>query len=79
MKNNRKSHNHQRCQNRQYQQRDNADRLNVTISRGEYDELLYSSALVGILHRLYKASGKYAMADLMESIFIDADNEKEDE
>lgn len=48
----------------------------VNISRDEYDELLYCSALVDILHRLYKTSGKYAMSDLLESIF--KDEEKED-
>lgn len=48
----------------------------VSISRDEYDELLYCSALVDILHKLYETSGKYAMSDLLEKIF--KDGEKED-
>ena len=49
----------------------------VTVSRDEYDELLYCSALVDILQRLHQTSGKYAMCDLLENIFKD-DSEKED-
>lgn len=47
----------------------------IPVPRDEYDELLYCSALVDILHRLYLTSGKYAMSDLLENIFK---SEKED-
>lgn len=48
----------------------------VTVSREEYDSLLYSAALVDILERLYKASGKYAVGDLLDKIF--SENKKEE-
>lgn len=50
----------------------------VSVPRDDYDTLLYSAALVDILERLYKASGKYAVADLLVNLFGDNDDEKED-
>ena len=52
------------------------DGVTIPVPRDEYDELLYCSALVDVLHRLYKTSGKYAMSDLLENIF--KDEKKED-
>ena len=50
----------------------------VPVPREEYDELLYCSALVDILHLLFETGGKYATCDLLEKIFKDDDKEKED-
>ena len=86
MKNNQqKNRNQQPRQNQQSQRRDlmalmaNIDITDgmVSIPRDEYDELLYCSALVDILHHLHQTGGKYAMTDLLENIFKDND-EKED-
>lgn len=85
MKNKQKNHgNQQPRQNQQPRFHDIAAMLadinitadTVNVTRDEYDELLYCSALVDILRRLHKTSGKYAMSDLMENIF--KDEEKED-
>lgn len=93
MKNNQKNRNQQPHQNQQ-PQRSPADMMkrltvlgadiNITdgvtipVPRDEYDELLYNSALVDILRKLYDAVGKYATGDLLEKIFQKPDNEKED-
>ena len=90
--NQQKNRNHQPRQNQQPQQPIPAEVLkrltvlgaDINISEGvtipvpreEYDELVYCSALVDILHTLYETSGKYAMSDLLEKIF--KDDEKED-
>lgn len=50
----------------------------VSVPRDEYDELLYSSALMDILHRLFDAGYDYAMGDLLRKIFKEANGEKED-
>ena len=82
--------NQQKNRNQQPQRREIATMLAniditdgmVSVPRDEYDELLYCSALVDILHQLYKVSGKYAMTDLLENIFKDEEtdekNNKED-
>lgn len=54
------------------------DGVTIPVPRDEYDELLYCSALVDILHKLYDSVGKYAAGDLLEKIFQKPDNEKED-
>ena len=93
MQNNQKNRNQQPHQNQQ-PQRSPADLMkrltvlgadiNITdgvtipVPRDEYDELLYCSALVDILRKLYDAVGKYATGDLLEKIFQKPDNEKED-
>lgn len=86
-----KNRNHQPRQNqpRQNQQPQQRDlmaalaRIDITdsmvsVPRDEYDELLYCSALVDILRKLYETSGKYAISDLVEKLFKETDNEKED-
>ena len=52
--------------------------VTVPVPREEYDELLYCSALVDILHRLFETGGKYATCDLLEKLFKDIEGEKED-
>ena len=56
------------------------EEITISIPRSEYDDLMYNAALVDILHRLYKASGKYAMTDLLVNIFKgdEAEDEKEE-
>ena len=93
MKNNQhKNRNQQPCQNQQ-SQRTPVDlmkrmtvlgaNINITngvtipVPRDEYDELLYCSALVDILRRMYESGNKYAMSDLLEKIFMEPNNEKE--
>lgn len=50
----------------------------VNVPQDKYDELLYRSALVDILHHLYKTSNKYAVIDLVEWIFNDLSEDKND-
>ena len=56
----------------------------ITIPREEYDRLKYQDALLDILHRVYKTSGKYTMGELLETFFkksnetADATDGKED-
>ncbi|MBQ6121538.1 MAG: hypothetical protein IJI59_07325 [Clostridia bacterium] len=90
MKNNQQKNRNQQCnqchQKQQPQRREIAAMLAniditdnmVSIPRDEYDELLYCSALVDILRRLYQTSGKYAAGDLLQNIFKE-DDKKEDE
>lgn len=87
MKNNQqKNRNHQPRQNQQPQRREIAAMLAniditdnmVSIPRDEYDELVYCSALVDIMHKLYQTGGKYATCDLLDKLFQEPSNEKED-
>lgn len=55
-----------------------SEETTVTIPRSEYDDLMYSAALLDILHRLYKTVGKYTMGDLLANIFSGDEAEKED-
>lgn len=50
----------------------------VTLTREEYDGLMFCSALVDILQWLYSSAGKYAMCDLLENIFKDDDDDEEE-
>lgn len=90
MKNNQqKNRNHQcnQCHQKQQPQRreiaamlaniDITDNM-VSIPRDEYDELVYCSALVDIMHKLYQTGGKYATCDLLEKLFQEPSDEKED-
>lgn len=90
--NQQKNRNHQPRQNQQPQQHIPAEVLkrltvlgadiNITegvtipVPRDEYDELVYCSALVDILHKLFDVGGKYATCDLLEKLF--QNDEKED-
>ena len=92
--NQQKNRNHQPRQNRQPQQHIPAEVMKrltvlgadinisegvtVPVPREEYDELLYCSALVDILHRLYENGYDYTMSDLLKHIFKETDKEKED-
>ena len=92
MKNNQKNRNQQPRQN-QHQQRipsevmkrisvlgadiNITEGVTVPVPREEYDELVYCSALVDILHKLVDVGGKYAACDLLEKLFK-TDDEKED-
>ena len=94
MKNNQKNRNQQPRQNQHPQQHVPAEVIKgvkligadinisedvtVPVPRDEYDELLYCSALVDILHKLFEVGGKYATCDLLEKIFGETDDEKED-
>lgn len=51
----------------------------ITISRDEYDELMYCAVLLDVLERLHKIGGMYAVTDLLGNIFSEAEKiEKED-
>ena len=52
--------------------------ITISITRDEYDDLMYSAVLLDILHRLYKTVGKYTMGDLLANIFSGDEAEKED-
>lgn len=52
--------------------------VTIPVPRDEYDELLYCSALVDILHMLYETGGKYTACDLLDQFFQDLSGEKED-
>lgn len=54
------------------------DGVTIPVPRDEYDELLYCSALVDIMHKLYETGGKYAVCDLLDKLFQEPRNEKED-
>lgn len=54
------------------------DGVTIPVPRDEYDELLYCSALVDIMHKLYETGGKYAVCDLLDKLFQEPGNEKED-
>lgn len=54
------------------------DGVTIPVPRDEYDELLYCSALVDIMHKLYETGGKYAVCDLLDKLFQEPSNEKED-
>ena len=45
----------------------------ITIPREEYDKLKYQDALLDILRRVYKTSGKYTMGELLETFFKESD------
>lgn len=53
------------------------DGVTIPVPRDEYDELLYCSALVDIMHKLYETGGKYAVCDLIDKLFQEPGNEKE--
>ena len=53
------------------------DSVTIPVPRDEYDELLYCSVLVDILHKLYDTVGKYAVCDLLDKLFQEPGNEKE--
>lgn len=92
--NQQKNRNHQPRQNQQPQQRIPVEMLkrllvlgadiNITegvtipVPRNEYDELLYCSALVDIMHKLYETGGKYAVCDLLDKLFQEPSDKKED-
>ncbi len=88
MKNNQKNRNHQSRQNHSchYNQRKPMAAVmtiekmqEITIPRDEYDELMYRAVLLDVLERLHKAEGKYAVTDLLDNIFSEAEKiEKED-
>lgn len=46
-----------------------AHSVTIPVPRDDYDRLLYNAALVDTLRRLYRASGKCAMTDLLVNLF----------
>ena len=54
------------------------DGVTIPVPRDEYDELLYCSALVDIMHKLYETGGKYAVCDLLDKLFQEPSDKKED-
>ena len=54
------------------------DGVTIPVPRDEYDELLYCSALVDIMHKLYETGGKYAVCDLLDKLFQESSDKKED-
>lgn len=53
------------------------DGVTIPVPRDEYDEMLYCSILVDIMHKLYETGGKYAVCDLLDKLFHEPGNEKE--
>ena len=54
------------------------DGVTIPVPRDEYDEMLYCSALVDIMHKLYETGGKYAVCDLLDKLFQESSDKKED-